>query len=156
MSEGETPEPSRSVTQLLGADHRRLDAILADAKHCLTAGDLERAAAKFAAFRDGLERHIVVEEEILFPPFERLTGTAQGGPTHVMRTEHAELRRLMAEIAATLVRGGGEGPSTPLAALTARIYAHNGKEERILYPAMDRLGGAQFELDEVARRLEVS
>jgi hypothetical protein len=55
-----------------------------------------------------------------------------------MRLEHSEIRRLMAEIASELERGGDEEHTTPLAALTARIYAHNGKEERILYPAMDR------------------
>jgi iron-sulfur cluster repair protein YtfE (RIC family) len=147
---------SGPVAQLLGRDHRRLDAILAEAKRFLAAGDLGRAAAKFAEFREGLERHIAVEEELLFPAFERLTDGGGGGPTHVMRVEHAELRRLMAEIAATLVRGGREGPTTPLAALTARIYAHNGKEERILYPAMDRLGEVAFPLAELASRLGVS
>ena len=57
---------------LLGRDHRRLDSILADAKRCLVAGDLPRASARFAEFRDGLDRHIAAEEEILFPAFEKL------------------------------------------------------------------------------------
>ena len=52
-----------------------------------------------------------------------------------MRMEHAEIRRLMAEVAVSLERSGGEGHTTPLAALTARVYAHNGREERILYQA---------------------
>jgi iron-sulfur cluster repair protein YtfE (RIC family) len=140
---------SASVTGVLGLDHRRLDGILADAKRCLSAGDLPRASARFAAFRDGLERHIAVEEEILFPCFESLTG-ATAGPTQVMRMEHAELRRLMAEVAASL---GDEEQATPLAALTARIYAHNGKEERILYPAVDRVARDAGALESLVARV---
>lgn len=142
-----------SVTEFLGEDHRRLDAILADVKRCLSAGELERAASRFAEFRAGLEHHIVAEEEILFPTFESLTGYTGGGPTEVMRQEHVELRRLMAEVAASL-ENGDEVLAPPLAALTARIYAHNGKEERILYPATDRAAHADSSLEDLVRRLQ--
>ena len=123
---------------LLGLDHRRLDAVLADAKRWLASGDLQRASVRFSAFRKGLEHYIAVEEEILFPTFEALIGASGGGRTRVMRMEHAEIRRLMAKVASNLERGGDEGHMTPLAALTARVNAHNGKEERILYPAAER------------------
>ena len=43
-----------------------------------------------------------------------------------------------------------------LAALTALVYAHNGKEERILYPAIDREAGEAGVLDDLARRLSAS
>jgi len=144
--------PVGSVTELLCHDHRRLDSLLAEAKRCLVAGDFPRASARFAGFRDGLERHIAVEEEILFPAFETFTGGAGRGPTEVMRSEHAELRRLMAEVAASFERGDGEGYATPLAALTARIYAHNGKEERILYPAIEHAAREAGALEELLRR----
>ena len=138
MLEDGIPAPAESLTHHLGRDHRRLDAILAAAKRSLHSGDIARGLARFSEFREGLERHIAVEESVLFPVFESLTGGAGAGPTVVMRLEHAEIRRLMAEIASGLARGGDAGHTTPLAALTARIYAHNGKEERILYPALDR------------------
>ncbi len=154
MLEHATTATPASVTQLLGVDHRRLDAILADAKRWLAAGNLPRACARFAEFRDGLEHHIAAEEEILFPVFESLTGNAAGGPTRVMRLEHAEIRRLMAEVVSNLERGGGEGHTTPLAALTARVYAHNGKEERILYPAADRVARDTLALKQLMRRLQ--
>jgi hemerythrin-like domain-containing protein len=137
MVESGIAAPPESLTHLLSLDHRRLDAVLAAAKQSLHAGDIVRGFARFSEFRDGLERHIAAEEEVLFPVFEALTGGAGGGLTSVMRLEHGEIRRLMAEIASELERGGEDGNPTPLAALTARIYAHNGKEERILYPAMD-------------------
>ncbi len=130
-----------SMTQLLGLDHRRLDCMLADAKRWLAAGELARASARFGEFRTGLERHIAVEEEIVFPAFEALVGGAAGGILQVLRAEHAEIRRLLEEVAASLERGIEEGRATPLAALTARIYAHNGKEERVFYPTADRVAG---------------
>ena len=150
LEHGTTAAPA-SVTQLLGLDHRRLDAILAAAKQSLRAGDIAPGFARFSEFRDGLERHIAAEEEVLFPVFESLTAGAQGGPTHVMRLEHSEIRRLMAEIASALERC--DGHATPVAALTARIYAHNGKEERILYPAMDRVTRDADALDPLLRRI---
>jgi hemerythrin-like domain-containing protein len=143
---------SNSVTELLSRDHRRLDSILADAKRCLVAGDVPRASARFAEFRDGLEHHIAAEEEVLFPAFETFTRGAGNGPSYVMRMEHAEIRRLMAEVASSLERGDGERHATPLAALTARIYAHNGKEERILYPAIEQAAREANALEALLRR----
>src|SRR5262245_5943278 len=156
MLERDLAAKADSVAHLLAADHRRLDSILADAKRRLAAGDLPRARARFAEFRDGLEQHIAAEEEILFPVFDGLPGAAGEGPTRVMRSEHAEIRRLLAEVAASLVRGGDERHSTPLAALTARIYAHNGKEERVLYPAADRVACGTPLLKELMGRLQAS
>lgn len=142
-----------SVTEHLMMDHRRLDAILADFKRLFANGELAVGRARFGAFRDGLERHIDVEERVLFPAFEHLSATAQGGPTAVMRTEHAELKELMAEVARVLEGGSAAGLTTPIAALTARIYAHNGKEERILYPATERLATEAGTLEDLMSRL---
>jgi len=146
-------ESADCVTDLLGVDHRRLDAVLADMKRTLAAGDALQARARFGAFREGLERHIDAEEQVLFPVFEKLSGATTGGPTAVMRAEHVELKKLMAEVAAALEAVPAGGITTPLAALTARIYAHNGKEERILYPMTDRLAREAGTLDDLMGRL---
>lgn len=141
-----------TFTAVLGEDHRRLDGLLADAKRALRADEIERASALFSTFRDGLERHIVAEEEVLFPAFETLTGVA-AGPTRVMRAEHAEIRALLREIAERLEHRGHERHTTPLASLTALLYAHNGKEERILYPATDRAASAAGTLGALLEKL---
>ena len=145
---------SNSVTELLCRDHRRLDSILAEAKRCLVAGDLSRASARFVEFRDGLDRHIAAEEDVLFPAFEKFTGG--DGVTQVMRMEHAEIRRLMAEVASNLELGDEDRHATPLAALTARIYAHNGKEERMLYPAIERTAREADALEALLRRIRLA
>lgn len=130
-----------SVSAVLGNDHRRLDGILADVKRLVASGDPGTARSRFQAFRDGLERHIEAEEEALFPVFEELSGTRGAGPTAVMRMEHDELRKRMADLEGRLEAGAGADLTAHLAALTALIQAHNGKEERILYPASDQLAG---------------
>lgn len=151
MSQGHASPSSGSITALLRDDHRRLDAIFSEVKESAGAAGAG-AAARFAEFRAGLERHIDAEEHVLFPAFEAATGTHGAGPTAVMRSEHAEIRRLMDEIAAALEREGADRV-TPLAALTARLAAHNGKEERILYPMSDDLAAAGELRAAIAERL---
>lgn len=145
-----------SLAQLFTHDHRRLDAILAETKQALRTGDVARAAARFSEFRSGLERHILAEEEVLFPMFESAAGRAGCGPTRVMRLEHAEILGLMAEIATGLERGGEDARAIPMAALTARIYAHNGKEERILYPAIEKAAVDADALEGLLSRVQLS
>lgn len=144
---------AESVSQLLGEHHRRLDGVLGESKRALAAADFATAAPLFAAFRAGLEAHIVAEEHVLFPLFESLTDSAGGGPTHVMRGEHAEIRKHLAEVTHGLTRRSAAGLTTPLAHLTAVLLAHNGKEERILYPATDHAARAAGELEGLMERL---
>ena len=153
MVEKAASELAGGVTKLLGVDHERLDALFADAKRLLSTGEVSEARSRFGAFRAGLERHIEAEEQLLFPVFEELSGGGSGGPTTVMRAEHAELRERMAEIARDFEAVPKEGLTTPLAALTALLFAHNGKEERILYPMADRLAREAGTLDALLSRL---
>jgi len=148
--------PAESLTEVLALDHRRLKELLTEAKQALHAGDSARAFARFAEFRDGLERHITAEEDVLFPAFEALTGISAGGPTSVMRMEHREIRKLMAEIASALEHGDGNGHAMAMAALTARLYAHDGKEERIVYPATDRAARDADALQALLHRIKAS
>jgi iron-sulfur cluster repair protein YtfE (RIC family) len=149
-------ERRSGVTEQLGADHDRLDDELGEVKRALAAGGIAGARARFPGFREGLERHIDAEEQVLFPVFEELTGMATGGPTAVMRSEHAELRKRMEAIARRLEAGGRGDHAAPLAELTALVLAHNGKEERILYPTTDELARRAGKLGELMRRLEAA
>lgn len=126
----------------LQADHRRLDGLMQSCRTKAEAGEMAGAAELFAQFRDGLMRHIKIEEGLLFPEFEAATGLSRGdGPTGVMRYEHAEIIRLLDLIKDLFA---SEGPSAGefeslRGALVALLSEHNGKEERILYPMTDRM-----------------
>ncbi len=71
-----------TVTEYLSTDHRRLDAIVQEVQDAAHTGAHADAAAAFARFAEGLDRHIRAEEEVLFPAFEEAVG-AVGGPTAV-------------------------------------------------------------------------
>jgi len=126
-----------TVTEYLGADHERLDAIVLEVEKLVQSGLVSDGAAAFARFAEGLDRHIRAEEEILFPAFEEATGMTSG-PTVVMRAEHAELRRLLPEVSSALGGGDAQAALGALRRLMGLLSEHNMKEESILYPMTDR------------------
>ncbi|MDE2291134.1 MAG: hemerythrin domain-containing protein [Elusimicrobia bacterium] len=95
-------------------------------------------------FLTGLSRHIVWEEEVLFPLFEEKTGMT-GGPTQVMRTEHRWIKDRL-DAVHEKVRAADPGSDGEVEALLAVLGQHNMKEENILYPAID----AQLDAEGVA------
>jgi uncharacterized protein (DUF2249 family)/hemerythrin superfamily protein len=121
-------EPAqRGVQAFLGADHLRLDALLAQAR--ATSGEPRLEA--FRAFAVGLTRHMEMEERELFPTFERVSGAA--GPVAVMNQEHQAFRAALRDCSdpgrADFEQWAGH--------LETALGAHNRKEERIIYPTTD-------------------
>jgi uncharacterized protein (DUF2249 family)/iron-sulfur cluster repair protein YtfE (RIC family) len=143
----------RSVSEFLGWDHRRLDAIHADVERLVQTRGFAEAAHRFGEFHCGLSRHIEAEETILFPAFETMTGMT-AGPTRVMRAEHVEIRRTMDSIAAALRAEDAGRYADAVHALTAVLADHNQKEEGILYPMTDRAAGDDRARDDLVRRMQ--
>jgi len=131
-----------TVMSYMMDDHQRLDAVMQKCQALAESGRMADAAAVFAEFRQGLTRHIKIEEGLLFPEFERASGLAkQGGPTGVMRSEHEEILRLLGLLGELFE---GEEPSAAefeslRSALVALLREHNLKEERIIYPMTDQM-----------------
>ena len=125
------------VTEYLTEDHHRLEALQNDAFAARTSGDFAAARQIWADFVDGLDRHIRIEEDVLFPLFEERSGMgAETGPTAVMREEHGEIRSLLASI--TQVIGDANGDAERLRRSLAYVLEeHHHKEEEVLYPATD-------------------
>ena len=65
-----------------------------------------------AQLERALERHIRLEEEIVFPLFEARSGIVDG-PTAVMRDEHRCLRRALALMRAGIEARDGTAMPTP-------------------------------------------
>ena len=143
----------QSLVDLLATDHRRLDRLLAEAKCRLAAADIGRAAAEFAEFREGLERHFAAEEAVLFPALERCARSSGCEVTRILRIEHAVLQGLMEAVSQALSGASQPRHASQLPALTARIYAHNGKEERLLHPLVEQILGTMPEQTERVGRL---
>ena len=146
---------TRTVTDFLGQDHRRLDGLMEETARLLSEGRAPEASRRFDEFRAGLLRHIRMEEEHLFPAFEQVTGIRGGGPTEVMRMEHARIKEVLDRIESCL---RGERPeSSGFLSLRTSLFAvlgpHNEKEEAVVYPMTDRAlpPGARADL---VRRME--
>jgi iron-sulfur cluster repair protein YtfE (RIC family) len=126
-----------SIQKAFADDHDRLDGLLADYDR-LKGTDPEAAKQRFKEFKFGLQRHIVWEERILFPLFERKTGMTGTGPTAVMRREHRRIADRLEAVHAK-VRAGDADTDLEVDVLLEALALHNEKEESVLYPALDRL-----------------
>lgn len=126
-----------TISDYFSWDHDRLDALLQSASNFVKDGTWVHAWRVYAEFERGLDRHIRLEEEILFPVFEARTGNT--GPTTVMREEHKVIRGVLAVLAAAVGRADAAGFQSGLAALDVVLPEHNAKEEQVLYPMADRV-----------------
>ncbi|MDP3595820.1 MAG: hemerythrin domain-containing protein, partial [Nitrospirota bacterium] len=89
--------PERTISSMFDEDHDRLDELF-KTFHLLKRTDPAKAQQAFADFKIGLQRHMVWEEGVLFPLWEKKTGMTEGGPTFVMRQEHREIGESLAAI----------------------------------------------------------
>ncbi|HEY7160306.1 MAG TPA: hemerythrin domain-containing protein [Acidobacteriota bacterium] len=117
-------------------DHHRLDNLFIEFQR-LKYVDFNEAKKNFIAFKFGLQRHIIWEEEVLFPLFEEKTGMSNAGPTLVMRLEHKDIGTFLEQIH-TKVKTGDPGSESEEKLLLCTLKLHNIKEENVLYPAIDQ------------------
>ena len=142
---------SRTISTYFEQDHDRLDELFKIFQQ-LKRTDFPKATEAFKEFKIGLQRHIVWEEEVLFPLWEEKTGMSEGGPTFVMRAEH---RQIGARLEAIHGKVAEQDPDSEQdeAALLQLLGVHNMKEERVLYPAIDQVTTPD-ECQEVFKKME--
>jgi iron-sulfur cluster repair protein YtfE (RIC family) len=131
----------KTISAFFGQDHDRLDELL-KAFQQLKRLDFAKAKEAFKEFKFGLQRHIVWEEDLLFPIWEEKTGMAEGGPTFVMRNEHRQIGRQLEAIHDKVAEQNPESDQEEQALLDL-LGSHNMKEERVLYPALDQVTSAE-------------
>ncbi len=119
-------------------DHRHCDALWASVEEAGNTGDNTATAAAWKTFEAAMKRHFAMEEEALFPAFERATGMVGMGPTVVMRAEHEQMRGVLTTMAGCAGAGDFEGLLDHGDTLLMLIQQHNVKEEGILYPMADQ------------------
>ena len=134
----DTPSRFETITTYLSWDHDRLDTQLEQVDRDVQAGRLDQACTGHRLFQTGLERHMRIEEDLLFPLFEARSGIG-GGPTNVMRDEHRQIRRAVVTMAEGLEAGDSRRFGEGLSFLNSVLPEHNAKEQHILYPTTDRL-----------------
>ncbi len=123
-----------SVSRFMSDDHDRLDAILEN--YTKSRNNANEAKRLFSEFKVGLQRHIVWEEEILFPLFDDKTELHNEGPTEMMRTEHRRIKGVLTKMHDKISTGDTDTERLETE-LRSVLRPHNDKEENILYPFID-------------------
>lgn len=80
LAEGRNTMSEPTIANYFQEDHARLDALF-KAFQELKRSDYAKAKESFKEFKFGLQRHIVWEEDLLFPLWEQHTGMSDDGPT---------------------------------------------------------------------------
>lgn len=133
-------EPN-NISAFFEQDHDRLDELFKTFQK-LKRSDFPKAKEAFKAFKTGLQRHIVWEEDLLFPLWEEKTGMSEGGPTFVMRSEHRQIGQQLEAIHDKVAEQNPESDQEEQALLSL-LGSHNMKEERVLYPSIDQVTSAE-------------
>ena len=142
-----------TILAFLSGDHRTCDNAFASAEEAVASKDWDRARSLFEQFKAAMDRHLAMEEDVLFPAFESRTGM-RGGPTEVMRMEHAQMRDLLQAMAAAVAAANQDSYLGLSETLNMLMQQHNLKEENMLYPMSDRVLGPDS--DKVIREMEAS
>jgi regulator of cell morphogenesis and NO signaling len=127
----------KTVSAFFEQDHDRLDELFKTFQQ-LKRSDFPKAKEAFKEFKFGLQRHIVWEEEVLFPLWEKKTGMSDSGPTPVMRNEHRQIGQQLEAIHGKVSEQNPDSDKEEQALLDI-LGSHNRKEERALYPAIDQV-----------------
>lgn len=127
----------KTISEYLGADHKRCDALFAAAEHSVDKADWAQAKAAFQCFCEAEVRHLAMEETILFPAFENTTGNTNG-PTSVMRAEHKQMLGLIEQMSNAIEELNAANFFGYAETLNIMMQQHNMKEESMLYPMTDR------------------
>jgi iron-sulfur cluster repair protein YtfE (RIC family) len=131
----------KTVSAFFEQDHDRLDELFKTFQQ-LKRFDFPRAKEAFKEFKFGLQRHIVWEEEVLFPLWEKKTGMSESGPTPVMRNEHRQIGQQLEAIHDKVSEQNPDSDKEEQTLLDL-LGSHNRKEELRLYPAIDQVAGTE-------------
>ena len=131
----------KTISAFYEQDHDRLDELFKTFQK-MKRSDFAKAKEAFKEFKFGLQRHIVWEEDVLFPLWEEKTGMSEGGPTSVMRAEHRQIGQQLEAIHGKVADQNPDSDQEEQALLDL-LGSHNMKEERVLYPTIDQLTSAE-------------
>lgn len=120
--------------------HRECDTAFARAEEAAAKSDSATLNKDAGIFLREMERHIGIEETLLFPEFEQRTGMSEG-PTTMMRMEHEQLRGMFAQMRAAIEARDATRYLGASRALMILLLEHNLKEESMMYPMLDKTLG---------------
>lgn len=138
---------AKSITEFFERDHDRLDTLYEKFQE-LKWTDLVQACHYYEHFYKGMLRHMVWEEEVIFPYFEIDTKEPSTAP---LRAQHEILKKAMRALF-DKIQSGNPYCLTEEQCLADIMAAHNQEEERKLYPMLDLVISEQ-EREDVFRQM---
>lgn len=126
-----------SISEFMTREHRGCDETFASAEAQVDNEDWGQAEDLTRQFLNEMERHFMMEEQVLFPAFEQQTGITQG-PTTIMREEHQQMRQLLMQLQSALDEQQRDEFMDTGETLLIMMQQHNMKEEGMLYPMCDQ------------------
>ena len=136
-----------TISEFMTREHRGCDETFANAEAQVDSEDWAHAGELTRQFLNEMERHFMMEEQVLFPAFEQQTGITQG-PTTIMREEHQQMRQLLMQLQSALDEQQRDEFLDTGETLLIMMQQHNMKEEGMLYPMCDQ------QLTDVAQIIE--
>ncbi len=127
----------KTLLEFMQIHHGQCDQLYADGENSLLDEQMEESVGQITTFLSEMERHFLMEETVLFPTFEDISGMRQG-PTQVMRMEHQQIRNLLARMSDAVTRMERDEILEVGETLLILMQQHNMKEEGILYPMVDQ------------------
>lgn len=127
-----------TLASYLEQDHVHCDALFRTTNESACAARWPQAAREMAAFRYALERHLLIEERILYPAYENAVGHAVG-PTLSMRAEHLRIRAIVQRLADAVRAQDRDAFFNHADAFLLMMHQHSEKEEGIVYPRIARV-----------------
>lgn len=147
----------RDVLDLLVRDHKRLDALLAQAMRWVNQGDICTAAPLLQEFAAALKCHVEAEDKVLAPDL-RMPDGGDAGASAIMQREHNEILGQLAIVreclAAEPPQAGEIGAFCAI--LSGTLAKHEYREENNLFPLWRRawMRKPEVERGEIMKRVQ--
>ena len=133
-----------NISSFLTSDHRACDEEFANLENAVALDNWEDSQVKLNKFITDLLHHFDMEEKVMFPKFEEVTGMTQG-PTMIMRMEHDQMRQLLKDLQEDLEKKDRNHFFGVSESLMMLMQQHNMKEEQMLYSMADMRLGSHVE-----------
>lgn len=132
-------------------DHVEYEAFLLDCQEAVEQEDWKTAKKLFKELVSRIKIHMLIEEEILYPAYEKAMNAPQG-PTRALREEHDEIYRLLRDLSHVIKANNSDLFLESLLPLEKVMMKHHEKEEEIFLPMAGHVLFAQR--DEIIRKLK--
>jgi hemerythrin-like domain-containing protein len=125
-----------TISSFLTTDHRACDEEFANLENTVASENWEESQKQLEKFTFDLLHHFDMEEKVMFPVFEEVTGMTQG-PTMIMRMEHAQMRAILEDLKSDIEKKDKNHFFGVSESLMMLMQQHNMKEEQMLYKMAD-------------------